>query len=1271
MKIGRNDMCYCGSRKKYKKCCLNKDESLNSSRAIEDNSISKDEFLNKYGTIDLLQSIAGLSLLPNNHGKNIRLDQLLLEILRNFSTKTTTLDASSLKSFLNREYSSEIMEDVPVNMFTDLITFYGGDYLVFPGITENGTFVISNLLTAVFQWPYSKIPKSFVDKCRHVVVLILAISNEMANRLEYTRYQEGKAEEVEIFVPKAEDLSKINSVVKFSDKELEILSKQKYFDKKVISEFLFDFKTLNLPITNFNDNPLLNKPIIKIDGGYIIASPTTLSYALTNYIWREAELQSCMKAVNSSYHDLLWHNVQIQFSTIGFKHINVYSTLSKTKETQKEGFYKFDVDKIAYIQYVYDINENYINTEQSESNGVFVDPISIERNSNKIISNLLLKPDFIGFQVFEIKVISSTGRIFIYPIESVKNTKTCAISAFELDVLWNLNNTTALDLWKFTIARDKQIKKLPLVNFSFLDQYLLYTESKDSFYLSDSSQFDMINIQPGYAAELISKSKHKLDIHSADKYIGGKLASVIVRKKDEDTPVYIDFNSLMHGELNYLVEGYFQAVWVQPEARIEPSFMSIYYVFNDAISYWLWQIQKDVKPYLDVLGAKPLTISFDLISKRSFESIERDFEREENICDKFITSITNYGFNIQIPPEILPYLYGADNEGERFLVRNLIKGINKILALNKQTIISNKEIDRIINKNVLLGMKKKIFILDSSDNLLIDPRNLKKYKYVQEYDIGVVLDSIIPKLGKNCPNVGILNTKEEKNDLLFNVVNKALFPLLREKICLYDSVKLLKKLLNLNENLIRKREELRLQTPTRIACYISVEQQNKFLNEELSKCDRTAIATRCLIEHIGAEPSSGINPISQTAIDELIAIMSQIVDWGSLGDQIHYDLIDTKIEILPSGRIGTDKTFIDEIFKPYLNSKTSERIIDATESFSHEFSQAKSIEDDDNHDYIIEKLDKAFIEDYGISLQRLFIFMEELARIGFEQTTAFASFPLNTLREEINKGDKTFDVNEFNNAVTYLGLVNRGKVDKLPKNPKGYEFIDIMPWRYNRMLSLSRKPLIIVDDKDEGKIAYWGVRQVLLSKMYLADQCISQRIRVFENSALTKVLGDFANRRGDELVKTIINSIKSEVLVIDRDVFIGPKHSLKNDIEIGDIDVLVIDEENKKLFSLECKCMSPSRNAKEMVEEVHKLLGSDSNKGWISKHERRHQWIIDNKKQISYKYNVDISEFEVKSFFVTKEDMLTPFLKKQDLSIPFISSYEIEKEGIDILMRNN
>ncbi|MBL0236648.1 MAG: hypothetical protein IPQ02_08585 [Saprospiraceae bacterium] len=190
---------------------------------------------------------------------------------------------------------------------------------------------------------------------------------------------------------------------------------------------------------------------------------------------------------------------------------------------------------------------------------------------------------------------------------------------------------------------------------------------------------------------------------------------------------------------------------------------------------------------------------------------------------------------------------------------------------------------------------------------------------------------------------------------------------------------------------------------------------------------------------------------------------------------------------------------------------------------------------------------------------------------------------------EINKHDHIYSKEEFNTAIAYLSLFNRGKVHSVPI---GFDNIDISPWRFNRRLSMLRKPLVLVDNPEDpdNPIVYWGFRQLLSSKMYWYDQCTTNRLRVSEEGPVQKVLGKLAQRNGKRLMESVLNEFDTNDLIIDSEVQINPKSDLKNDTDIGDVDVLVIDSSTKTIYSLECKSMAPSRNIKEMIERLTNYL---------------------------------------------------------------------------------
>src|SRR5450432_219077 len=110
MKIGRNDPCPCGSGKKYKKCCIAKPLST-TNKKMTTGQKSINAFLAGYCLTDLVQSFAGLSIIPENHGKYLRMEELAgLSIQSNMNSRLVP-GAADLRGFLNAEFTSDPMED--------------------------------------------------------------------------------------------------------------------------------------------------------------------------------------------------------------------------------------------------------------------------------------------------------------------------------------------------------------------------------------------------------------------------------------------------------------------------------------------------------------------------------------------------------------------------------------------------------------------------------------------------------------------------------------------------------------------------------------------------------------------------------------------------------------------------------------------------------------------------------------------------------------------------------------------------------------------------------------------------------------------------------------------------------------------------------------------------------------------------------------------------------------------------------------------------------
>lgn len=1236
-----NGLCTCGSGKKYKRCCgLLPDKKNKHSHPFE-----------YYNTFDLLQNVAALTLLPPNHGKQIRLEKISRQIVIDINSSNQKITLPQLQSYLSKKFPADSQEDPPVNLFTEIVAFFGGDHIIFPGITESTSFVLSNLLHAIFNWPDTAIVPQFKTNCRHAIRIMLLLSEHMARKGGYTRYMAGEQQEQLIQVSEENIMRQLKAAVTISKEELTSICNEYDISPEALEPFIVNLHDQAFLNNDETDSPFVRKPIIATDNGYIIASPATMSFALTEFIKEEAVILGCEDQLHDSYHELVWARCKMQLTHMNFEPMTIEGVAAKNDHAEQIIIARFDTNKIAVIQFIPCSQIAKMRSSQELAN---------ERK--ELLTHIKAQPQFADFEFLDLTICSSMGNDINLLTIGNDISQTVSMPVYDFDILCDSKSCDAIDLYKFAIARDKQLPRMAkLMSLSFLDEYKIYKDHGNSFYLSDEG-FDISKWTYAHAQNIVREVKRKKDEHSVAIRSPSGIASTVVRRKDKYAPIYLSLMDMVTGNLQFEVEGFMASVWVIPKMHddVTGDLRDIYWELTDAISYWMWQITVDVKKNLDAIGSPLLSITYELNDPSRFENIDDQFIRDPKVYEKLqISSGADY-IHLIIPSEIMPYFFGPDNEGDQIIVRQLLLGINDLLLKKGITTYTQEEIANIITVRAGVTNKKKFIILHSRSNLLLDTRKLTEYRYIQDYDESVAADSIGRLLGPILPPVGEIKDPAKKAELVKNIVIKGLLPQLKNIISHFNNEELIQWLIGLNEALIQRKEDLRLKTPTRIACFVSQEQHQHDLQEEFSKISRTTIAVRCLLEHVAAEPGKGKKKLSQTAVDEMVAIMDEIILWGSIGDQLNYNLFDINIGILSTGRIGTQKNLSQEIFDPYYQSKTKETVIDALHSFEQEFKADFS----DVENGIPQSLDNSFLKEFNISFTRICIFIDALTVLSFEQPTPYNAWKKKSLYDALNMVEK-FLPDEFNNALAFLSLTNRGNILKVPK---GFENYDISPWRFNRRLSLLRKPLIICDTDDlENPIIYWGFRQILLSRMTIAEQCINNRLKVSENSPVAKVMGKLAQQRGSRLVTEVLQQLKLEDTILDTEVMISPNGKLKHISDIGDIDVLLIHLPNKVIYSLECKSFAPSRNIKEMVEECEKLQGSKSEKGLIAKHQNRHQWIITHLDQMGKVYEADLAKFSVVSAFVTREDMLFPYLKKIGITMPFLTLYDLREKGFAAL----
>src|SRR4051812_46437290 len=96
-------------------------------------------------TVDLIATLGALQVIPENQQCAVRLEAATILASRLKPQTGNLVDSVNFRALLNsaKDLNALIpMEDTPENLFTENIVFQGGNYLVYPGISETGGYIL-------------------------------------------------------------------------------------------------------------------------------------------------------------------------------------------------------------------------------------------------------------------------------------------------------------------------------------------------------------------------------------------------------------------------------------------------------------------------------------------------------------------------------------------------------------------------------------------------------------------------------------------------------------------------------------------------------------------------------------------------------------------------------------------------------------------------------------------------------------------------------------------------------------------------------------------------------------------------------------------------------------------------------------------------------------------------------------------------------------------------------------------------------------------------
>ncbi len=1250
-KVGRNDSCPCESGLKYKKCCLNKKEN-NYFKLTETNSQS---FFSQFNKKELLAVIALLKSLPENHGKNIRLEEIQREVLLSKDIQTNSIDYSKLDEYLAKNYSFNFQEDPPENLFTESIMTPIGNMIVFPGVTEGQVYILQSLINILSN--KNSLPKDFIKEAIGLTSFLLIVSDLICKSLNYKRnLSYADSDSNNIYFPKDDFLNNNIQNLIFNQERFEILCLKIDLDFSLIESFLVDVTTDNFETIDPNENPIIFKPIIKIDNDYIIVSPTNIVFALVFNIYNLGLKHNCLNDLIKQLSKECWKQCNFILDNFGYKKTDF--KLLKNNLPLYEGVYIFDTDKLAYVTYQFDEGKDY--------NLVYpLTPFFGDEIQNKIIehkkksyANLIADKNFKKYEIFNLNITLGIGRPTMIRYEILNNK--CfhlGLRMDELLILHKSNKINNLTLYNFAKAKSE----INLMTPYFLDNISMFIKNEESFYIDDNFSTDGLFVTIGNALNFKTDAIIKNDAHLGIYPLKDDFIFLPVEREVLPASLPI-FRTKNIGEFSnkILSRALDREIWIESVNNDENEINKNHFTIEIciAIAYWFNEIASNLRPYLKLNKIKPLIfkIDFDYI-----ENILEEFDKLDDSINPFeqiIYSINENEINFKLDSYFYKVIFRNDNLGEQLLIKRILYALSQINDSNNDPILNLdfKEIDNFIFNNIPANQKKKILFQISDIDVRNNPKNLISYnRKISLYHINKQLDNLSNSLGYSDTKKTILLKGIEKEEILKKIINH-FQNLIKENISKFDFEDVLIILLEFYEMIIFKREHGKFQLTPQIECFKNHCDIQKIISDDFKKNTQISLSVRCLIEYLINNPPNGTEYFDSNKFDETIALMNNIINWGFLYDQHIFKIAEIDISILKSGRIGNSKQFRDKNIEPFYNEKFKEDVSDYSNVFINEHFELpkndKKIDDNIEKD----EFELAFEDEFEINYNNFTEIIFESTIMAFDEKKSVVSRSkidfISTLSKKLNiefteveKIISTFSiVVNVNNQINYFD----------DENNENY------PWRFNRKLSLLQKPFII-RKKEKEEIIYYGSRSLYDFFMNLYSIIFSGRFNSKKskmNSFLSKInekKGDKFNNELHDLIKSILNCV-----IIEKEVTIGPKKKdiLKNDIDLGDFDILIVNFDLKKIVCIESKNTNFARTPYEMNREINNFI-TKSNKGWIHKVEKREKWFNENKNSIIViNDTIDYSSFNIEYVFITKEAIPLSYIK--DINYRFLTIYDIK-----------
>ncbi len=1209
------------------------------------------ERLSKYDPMDLLASIGGMQLMPENAERDLRLKAYAHIVARSrVRTGRAPLSYRDLCAVLREDSAGAMLghlEDPVEHLFAHEFVFSGGSHIVLPGSMPAAPFILGTICMGLFFRRPAFPNSEFSTWARRFIKAMLLLSDHVARRAGLRRGMPPQpVPDRLIAVPDESRLKTLKGSVRFTEHELDALFQPWGLSEDIIPPVTLLLGDTSLSSANIAESPLCLKPFVRAGNEYVCVAPAEILPATIRELTRVAINTGLRDAFCEAYSDAVLHSVVQSLGFLGHESVLPQPQLpALTIPHARQSVFTLDTDKYLYVVLLVDGLENM---DPAKVNDTFDMAGMIAQVDDRMPAavNAILGANPKVNDLLCLMVTEGFGREGFGGLtkKGWEKTPHLAISAEELSFVAYDRRRHPLELWDFALAWEALQDSATVLHTSTVGGFEFYLTHEHSFYASDESpRPNLVWFPPGGGGELRRRVLKDRDLHAAPGYLAGTFVEVTSVYSGSDVPIYCPMTDVGR-RVSLIVEGLSLPIWVLGPDFTVSSDRARYYAYIqhvDAIAYWLWQFTPLLRPALSAL-----TPAHEMIRIHIELSSDNDGNNNVGTEDVPVTATADAracDLRVTIRPALQDTLTGPDNAGERRLMQTVLVGLRDLLPAGHRDLLSDEAIKQGAEAHAPLGPKKKLFSVNGYENPQLTPVRVP-YCQLSEAAESRVTDEIgtyvtvVLKL-----SVGKLGDSDEQVRIINDVV-RWLFGRLQSMISTLDSHGLLEWLIDHREAIVHEGAENTLKVTTSRACFGDAEWTPEKLGKRLMEVEKVRMANRLLIEYVAAQPPGGNRRISLAFYNDLLAVASAITSWGNLSDLHHYEIADMEFRVLPSGRLGRSKEAYELPCSQFLEAYAFGQAQRASVSFGRHW---RSLRDEGVGDISGFSLENAAAQaEWGLPVVEILQLLLTTIHLSLKEGTG-----VTVRREDEVIADFVRELSWPESKVRQcLGMLVLEPREDFMKPPAPYRKEDVYPWRLDRPMSYVRRPFVRRPRKGYCELL-WGFRHMDEVGRYLSGYVASGRMRgsskevIALNTAINEVRGkDFNDAVGKVLKSDASLLVKERVKKVEG---LRPP---------GDIDVLVADPARRWIVVIECKDLEAARTPYELHTELLKIFGgSDKGKSLVDKHLTRVTWVKQNLSHVIAFLGADPSgEWAVIEAIVTDSEMLSPYVKRcPALMVPF------------------